>query len=148
MPRLRVTRCLGLRRRACVTALASFLASTSTASASEQLTPEQPLQRSPDPPSWTRTATHCVADLTSARYPSGRVGYIGYNAYELLIVRRRHASCRRAKRFARTEWIAGPAVERMHWRYARGWQSTAGSAYFGDFVGNGVRVQIEYLAVH
>lgn len=51
--------------------------------------PEAPLQRSPQPPAWTKPRTSCVADLADTNHPSGLVGYVGYNVPLLLIVDRR-----------------------------------------------------------
>lgn len=110
--------------------------------------PEAPLQRSPRPPAWTDTRTSCVADLADASHPSGLVGYIGYNVTLLLIVDRRHVSCRRAKRYARAEWVHGPAGQPLDWRYVKAWRSSAGSAYVGDFKGRRGRKAVEYFAVH
>jgi hypothetical protein len=126
----------------------SLVVAAATGAAAASTAPEQPLQQSPNPPSWTKTSTHCVVDLQDASHPSGVVGYIGYNVSLLLIVDRRHIPCPRAKRYARAEWVHGPAGQPLFWRYVRAWRSTAGSAYVGDFKGRHGKKLVEYLAVH
>jgi hypothetical protein len=113
-----------------------------------EIEPAHPIETSPDPPAWAQRTSSCVVELADAENPSGVVGYIGYNVTLLLIVDRRHVSCRRAKRYARSEWVHGPAGQPLGWRYVKAWRSTAGSAYVGDFKGRRGKRAVEYFAVH
>jgi hypothetical protein len=68
--------------------------------------------------------------------------------YDLMIVGRRHTSCRAAKRLSRAEWVHGPQRRPLRWRYRRAWRSTSGSAYVGDFIGTRGARRIEFFATH
>lgn len=125
--------------------LLGLLVATAFAAETE---PEAPLQQGPRPPGWTKTRTRCIADLANASHPSGVVGYLGYNVTLLAIVDRRHITCRRAKRYAHSEWVHGPADQPLGWRYVRAWRSRTGSAYVGDFKGSRGKKAVEYFAVH
>lgn len=76
--------------------------------AAAEVSPQTPVQESPNPPAWTKANSDCDVELTDASHPSGVVGYIGYNIYGLAIVVHRHVSCPEAKRLARAEWVHGP----------------------------------------
>jgi hypothetical protein len=132
-----------------VAAVACLLALTSAGAAGAgEVQPQAPIQTGANPPGWARTTSRCVVELTDARHPSGVVGYIGYNASLLTVVRHKRVSCPEAKRLARAEWTRGPLRRPLRWRYARAWRSTSGSAYIGDFVGvHGAR-RVEFFAVH
>jgi hypothetical protein len=116
--------------------------------AAAEASPQTPVQRSPNPPAWTKASSDCGVDLTDVTHPSGVVGYIGYNVYDLAIVEHRHVSCREAKRLARAEWVHGPLRRPLSWHYRRAWRSTSGSAYVGDFVGTHGRRRVEFFAGH
>jgi hypothetical protein len=89
-----------------IAALAAALLVSSVAAA--EVEPLTPVERSPDPPAWTKTKSDCNVELTDATHPSGAVGYIGYNVYGLAIVVHRNVSCPEARRLARAEWVHGP----------------------------------------
>lgn len=116
--------------------------------AAAEVAPQTPVQTSPNPPAWTKAKSDCVVELSDATHPSGVVGYIGYNVYDLSIVVHQNVSCREAKRLARAEWVNGPLRRPLRWRYKRAWRSTSGSAYIGDFVGTHGARRIEFFALH
>lgn len=116
--------------------------------AAAEVEPQAPVQKSPNPPAWTKANSDCMVDLADPAHPSGVVGYIGYNVSILSIVRHRHASCPEARRLARAEWVHGPLRRPLSWRYRRAWRSTSGSAYVGDFIGTHGARRVEFFAVH
>jgi len=102
------------------------------------------------PPAWTRQKPVCDKILlTSPEHPSGVAGVPagGYNAYVLSVIAKRGLGCTRARQLAREHWETGSAAP-LSWEQRRSWHSTAGSAYFGDFVGQAGATRVEYLAVH
>ncbi len=127
-------------------ALAAALLACSVGAA--EVSPQTPVQASPNPPAWTKAKSDCVVGLSDADHISGVVGYIGYNVYDLSIVGHRHVSCPEGKRLARAEWVHGPLRRPLCWRYRRAWRSTSGSAYVGDFVGTHGARRIEFFALH
>lgn len=102
------------------------------------------------PPPWTKRKPVCHKILLAdAGHPSGVVGVPagGYNAYVLSVVAKHGIGCTRARQLAREHWATGSAAP-LNWTERRSWRSTAGSAYFGDFVGQAGATRVEYLAVH
>jgi hypothetical protein len=102
------------------------------------------------PPAWTRRKPVCHEILlTSPEHPSGVDGVPagGYSAYVLSVVAKHGLGCTRARQLAREHWETGSAAP-LSWEQQRSWRATAGSAYFGDFVGQAGAIRVEYLAVH
>jgi len=107
------------------------------------------VQRSADPPTWTKTRPVCQRISLTTQYPSGVSGPLagGYNAFSLVVVRKAGMGCDRARRFARRDWIDGHGPP-LHFRLRRAWRSTGGSAWVGDYVGRDKGRLVEYFAVH
>jgi hypothetical protein len=107
------------------------------------------LEQSLNPPSWAKSNRHCAKNLSTAQMPSGVVGYIGYNVYELDIKQYVGVNCATAKELALQDWEHARSAQGFHWKYVKAWRSTSGgSGYIGDFVGTKGHARIEYLAGH